>query len=161
AFVQRLADWKVEAKGWDSRLVRLALQLAPKAAQASAPADDPRMLPWGQERGQGALACRQAAQRVLFDPRREAAAVRQSGARRASVSGAPRASQDLYNHRRTLADAFRARDDALVRLPGYAPRLEREPDELPLWARAIETTLELRQELQAPPARPTTETFRK
>src|SRR5439155_12024845 len=99
---------------------------------------------------------RQAAERLLFDPGEKTAEQV-----RAAVSDALRASQELYNHLRTLADAFRARDDALVRLPGYAPRLEREPDEIPLWTKAIETALELRKELQAPPARPTMETFRK
>src|SRR5439155_5996085 len=79
----------------------------------------------------------------------------------AGLSEALRAYQELYNHLRKVADAFRARDDALVRLPGYAPRLEWEPDEEPLWVKAVEQTLELGKELQAPPARPTAETFRK
>jgi serine/threonine protein kinase len=156
AFVQRLAEWKVEAKGWDSRLVRLTLQLARKAAQASALADDPRLLPWVKERLKTAQASRQTAERLLFDPGEKTAEEVH-----AALNAALRANQEVYTYLRTLAGAFRARDDALVIVPGYAPLLEREPDGELFWSRAIENTLELGKELQIPPATSTEETFRK
>src|SRR5262249_6378021 len=60
AFVQRLADWKGEAKDWSGRNVRAALQLVEKAAGVSALADDPRLLPWVRPGLKAAQASRQA-----------------------------------------------------------------------------------------------------
>jgi hypothetical protein len=156
AFVQRLADWKVEAKDWNGRLARLALRLAGKAAEVSALADDPGLLAWVKDRLKAARASRQTAERLLFDPGEMTAEEVNS-----ALDAAFRAYQGLHNDLRTLAEAYRARDDALVRLPGYAPRLQEEPDEEPHWAKVIDQALALQKELQVPPPLPSAETFRK
>ena len=154
--VRRLAAWKVETKNWDGQQVRVLLQLTDKATQALAAADDKQLRPWVKDYLAEAKKQRQVAERALFDPG-EMTAEEVS----AALNDALRINQELLVQLRTLAEAFRVRDDALVRLAGYAPYLEDRPGEETLWLKAIKSTHNLQDELKAPPSHVTAETFLK
>ena len=146
AFVQRLAAWKVQPKDWPGASVRLALRLVRKAADAEALADDARLLPWVAESLKTARGRATAAQQLLFEPGETPPADGKGG-----LTAALRSNEALAEQLENLAGAFRARDDALVRLPGYVRRLEWEPGEEAPWQRAVDATLELEAELRRPP----------
>jgi hypothetical protein len=147
ALLQRLADWKIDAKDWPAPAVRLALDLAKKAAAADADADDTRLLPWTKYRLTAARAARAAADKVLFKPG-DAAAEDVA----AALNEALREYQAARGELRTVADAHRLLADALVRLPAYAAYLEAVPGEERAWAQAVGTTLALQARLAEPPA---------
>ncbi len=145
-FVKRLAEWKVDEKDWPAPAVRVALQLARKAAAAEAVADDTRLLPWVRHRLKAARASRQAAERLLFN-----ADGADAGAVTAALEGARGEYEVVGAHLRLLAEAYRAHADALVRLPSYAPYLDTRRDADGLWEQVVRAACDLLDRLATPP----------
>jgi hypothetical protein len=148
-FVRRLgqlaADPKLD-KAWPGQAVAVALQLVRTAAVAEARADDGRLLPWVRHQRKAAAAAGRPALELLFDPK-DATAEEVRKELTAALGGYT----DLESQLKQVADAFRARDDALVRLPGFARYLEDKPRaEREGWAEAVRATRDLRAALTPP-----------
>jgi hypothetical protein len=148
--VKRLAEWKIAAKDWPAPAVQQALQLVKKWAQLSAGTEDPRILPWVKSLLAAARSQRQAAEQLLFQPG-------EAGPDDvvAELSKALNTCNEAVGLIEILARAYRVRDDALVRLPGYAAYAESAPEEERLrWEQAAGKARELVDLLEHQPKEP-------
>jgi hypothetical protein len=153
-FIHRLADWK--GKRWHVPSVRQALRLVKEAAQAAAAkeeiqaaptAADTWLLGWAKWRYQQAEAGLQALE-FFFDPGKLPADQINDKVNKA-LEDALEEFKLARNELREVAAAFRTYEDALVRLPGYAPYLETRPEDLGVWRDAVKAALDLEAGLRA------------
>jgi hypothetical protein len=144
AFLRRVAGLKVDKpEDWPTAAVREALQLVQEASQTEVQLLVPQ--PWLAAPLAEVTTRRRQALDLLFGPdlagRKKAAE---------TLSEATRLYRDLGWQARTLREAQRCRDEALILLPGYAAYLENDPENLQPWQQAAEQARQLRDVLAQP-----------
>lgn len=151
-FVQKLARIKpADPKDWPGEAVHLALQVVSREEQVAA--TPPQAMDWVRERRHDAEEQRRAAEDALLSGTKPA----QWLAAQKTLAAADSAFKSLLDDRRTLQAAQRARDEALVLLPGYSGYLLGNPlpdrvsrDFEGPWFDAVQVALDLHEVLQLP-----------
>jgi hypothetical protein len=144
--LQDLAEWKLpKPTDWPTEAVQAALELAGELGKVPDPIDA-EFRPWVKEASSAARDNAEAGRTALFNP---SAAVRAKAAD--MLASALVDVRRVTGRLRTLTDARRALDEALVLLPGYTAYLEVEPALEKDWESATRDTATLRGLLAKPP----------